>query len=285
MHYQEDYERATTLYDQCLVMFRELGDEDGVASTLNGLGVLARNRGDLSQAWALYEESLGIFRRLGDKWRVALLLSNLARVARDEGDWNRTRTLCAESLALFEELGHRQGVAWVVNTLATMAQARHDAERAARLFGMVATLSETIGLSSLSLSPAESRASEEAAAAARAELGDLAFTAAWTAGRAMPFAQAVEYALASESPVPSSSRSGTAPPISAQSDPLTRREREVAVLLARGLTNRQIAQELVISEKTVGIHVEHILAKLGFRSRAQVAAWAAERGLVSSESP
>jgi non-specific serine/threonine protein kinase len=56
----------------------------------------------------------------------------------------------------------------------------------------------------------------------------------------------------------------------------------VAVLLARGLTNRQIAQELVISESTVGIHVEHILAKLDFHSRAQVAAWAVERGLLAT---
>jgi DNA-binding CsgD family transcriptional regulator len=64
-------------------------------------------------------------------------------------------------------------------------------------------------------------------------------------------------------------------------DPLTPREREVAVLLARGLTNRQIAQELVIAEGTAGVHVDHILNKLGFRSRAQVGAWAAEHGLLA----
>jgi DNA-binding NarL/FixJ family response regulator len=67
----------------------------------------------------------------------------------------------------------------------------------------------------------------------------------------------------------------------ADANPLTAREREVAVLLARGLTNRQIAQALVIAEGTAGVHVDHILNKLGFRSRAQVAAWAAEHGLLA----
>jgi DNA-binding NarL/FixJ family response regulator len=58
---------------------------------------------------------------------------------------------------------------------------------------------------------------------------------------------------------------------------LTRRERQVALLVARGLTNRQIAEELVVSERTVEMHVSNILGKLDLTSRAQVAVWAAER--------
>jgi non-specific serine/threonine protein kinase len=61
--------------------------------------------------------------------------------------------------------------------------------------------------------------------------------------------------------------------------PLTRREREVAILAARGLTNRQIADALVITEKTAEAHVGHILGKLELSSRAQVAAWAVRHGL------
>jgi non-specific serine/threonine protein kinase len=60
---------------------------------------------------------------------------------------------------------------------------------------------------------------------------------------------------------------------------LTPREREVAGLIAQGMTNRQIAEALQISERTAGAHVEHMLSKLKFRSRAQVAVWAAEHGL------
>ncbi|MFD0491878.1 LuxR C-terminal-related transcriptional regulator [Saccharopolyspora spinosporotrichia] len=58
---------------------------------------------------------------------------------------------------------------------------------------------------------------------------------------------------------------------------LTRREREVADLVARGLSNRQIAQQLVIAKRTSDSHIEHILTKLGFSSRAQIAAWVAEQ--------
>ena len=69
-----------------------------------------------------------------------------------------------------------------------------------------------------------------------------------------------------------SQRGSTAP-----TDPLTGREREVAALIAQGMTNRQIAAVLVISETTAEVHVKHVLGKLGFRSRSQVAAWATER--------
>jgi non-specific serine/threonine protein kinase len=62
---------------------------------------------------------------------------------------------------------------------------------------------------------------------------------------------------------------------------LTAREREVAALLAHGLTNRQIAEQLVVTERTVAAHVEHLLNKLGFASRHQVGAWAADHGLLN----
>jgi DNA-binding CsgD family transcriptional regulator len=64
---------------------------------------------------------------------------------------------------------------------------------------------------------------------------------------------------------------------------LTPREAEVARLIARGLTNRQIADALVISERTAGSHVYRLLGKLGFSTRAQVAAWAVSRGLLDDE--
>ena len=62
---------------------------------------------------------------------------------------------------------------------------------------------------------------------------------------------------------------------------MTPREREVARLIARGMSNRSIASALVISERTAANHVEHILSKLSFHSRAQVATWATEHGLLA----
>ena len=59
--------------------------------------------------------------------------------------------------------------------------------------------------------------------------------------------------------------------------PLTAREREVAELVALGRSNREIAEQLVLSERTVGNHVQHILTKLGFGNRSQIAAWVTAR--------
>lgn len=95
----------------------------------------------------------------------------------------------------------------------------------------------------------------------------------------MSLEQAVEYALTAPPPrrVPASEPGGSVP--APPESPLSARELEVALLLARGLTNRQVAEELVISERTASTHVTHILNKLGFSTRSQVAAWAVERGL------
>jgi adenylate cyclase len=81
-------------------------------------------------------------------------------------------------------------------------------------------------------------------------------------------------------PVPAHSIVGARerrPPRRREESPLTEREQEVAALIARGLTNRRIAEELIVTERTAASHVEHILGKLGFTSRTQIGVWAAER--------
>jgi DNA-binding NarL/FixJ family response regulator len=102
----------------------------------------------------------------------------------------------------------------------------------------------------------------------RDALGDAAFTDAFHHGQVLPYEDAIAYAL--NEPW----RSAPAPHENAPT-PLTRRELQIADLLARGLSNKEIAAGLVISQRTAESHVEHILTKLGFTSRAQVAAWIA----------
>jgi non-specific serine/threonine protein kinase len=94
----------------------------------------------------------------------------------------------------------------------------------------------------------------------------------------MPPEQAIEYGLSVDEPDrAAASVPDGAPPA------LSRREREISLLIARGLTNRCIADELTISERTVTTHVGHILNKLGATSRAQVAAWAVEQRMLQDE--
>ncbi|MER6664636.1 LuxR C-terminal-related transcriptional regulator [Amycolatopsis japonica] len=105
-------------------------------------------------------------------------------------------------------------------------------------------------------------------AAARAAIGDTRFDRAYDAGRAMPADEAVNYALGEPARKPDG----------VTEKKLTTRETEIAKLVAKGLTNRDIAARLVISQRTVDSHVEHILAKLGFGNRTQIAAWVAGHG-------
>jgi predicted ATPase/DNA-binding CsgD family transcriptional regulator len=287
-HYRREYERAAALYDESLAIRRELGDMRGVALSLNSAAVLARDRGDDARARVLYEESLALFRELGDTWGVGLLLNNLARVERDQQNWERTAELCSESLALFQDLGDRHGIAWVLSNLAIVAQRRGALEESGQLHGAAEGLRQSLGSSSLSLSPGERVNYEAAVASTRARLGEEAFGQATAAGLAMSLEQVVEVALKSLAPA-ESGHARQAPPGAAPSaaeremSPLTRREREVAALVAQGWTDRQIAETLVITEGTVGVHLNNIFTKLDLHSRAQLAVWAAERGLVSRQ--
>jgi non-specific serine/threonine protein kinase len=267
---------ARTLYEESLAAWRELGDAWSVAVLLNNLANALVDLGDTGAAGAMYDESLGLFRELGDRAYVAGVLNNLGKWAREQGDYARAAALSRESLVLRWELGDRPGVAVSLDNLAVVAQRRGQGQRAARLWGAAEVLREVLGFP---LPPEDRAVHQRAVAAARAQLGEEACATAWAEGRALPLEQAIADALAPEAP-PAARTGGAA--AARPAGPLTRREHEVAVLLAQGLTNRQIAQELVISESTAGIHVEHILAKLGFHSRAQVAAWVAEQGLRSA---
>ena len=282
-HYQGDFERAAALYDESLAIRRAQGDEHGVALTLNSAGVLARDRGDDERARTLYEESLSLFRQLGDTWGIGLLLNNLARIARDREEWQRSAALCAESLRLFQRLGERHGAAWVLSNLVVVAQRRGRWEWAARLHGAAEALREALGSTALSLSPSERAVYEAAVAATRTRLGERAFVVAMAAGRTMPLEQVAGSALLDVGTA-TRTEQAEAPASERRPSPLTRREQEVVRLVAQGRTDRQIAEALVITEGTVGVHLNNIFSKLDLHSRAQLAVWAVEHGLVGPRS-
>jgi DNA-binding CsgD family transcriptional regulator len=168
-----------------------------------------------------------------------------------------------EGLALNREIGNWGYGVYCLEGFAGLAGARAQGARAARLWGAAEALRRTIGAPP---TPEARRYYERSMAAARALLGEAAWEAVWAEGREMSPEEAAEYALSDEiAPERPSAAEGT-------DDPLTRREQEVAALVARRLTNRQIAQELVISERTVDHHVANSLKKLGLHSREQVAA-------------
>jgi len=148
-----------------------------------------------------------------------------------------------------------------------------QAERAARLLGASAALHEAIGAMPPAELPGDLGNGPERA---RAVLGEAAFEAAWAAGRALSVDEAITEALAVAAPTVSAPATRTA----GDDHGLTRREREVLRLLIDGRSNREIGEALSISPRTVGKHVEGILAKLGVESRTAATGYALRHGLV-----
>lgn len=271
--HRNECEQASALLEEALGLRRGSGDTVGVGRVLLPMGLVAVIRGDFGRAQALHEEGLSLARETADKLRTMLLLGQGALAYLGLGDYQRTRMLCAEGLELSRELGHVHGLVFVLHVSAVLSASEGRPVRSALLWGAAEALRETIGAT---LSPASRHHYGPYIAAARARLDEASWEAALVEGRAMTPEGAIEFALSGEdeptrAPTPHASR----PPAS-----LTGREREVAVLVARGLTNRRISTDLAISERTVDAHLRKILKKLGLHSRTQVAAWAAKQGLL-----
>jgi predicted ATPase/DNA-binding SARP family transcriptional activator/DNA-binding CsgD family transcriptional regulator len=308
--FQGDYQRAISLLEEGIALFRELGDERGVATSLINLGFALLHLGDIERAAALRQEVEALRGEPSDRFMLAWLTTFLGVSALYEEDYERSAALARESLAIYRELGDKRGaslchidlgfielirgnhepaavlleeslrvlggsedkfcLAYGFFGLAAVAGARAQPRRAARLWGAAEALREEIGVVSLTHLELQAYDYEGRVSAARDLLGDQgAWEAAFDRGRVMSAEEAAEYALSEEvAPVPESWPGG-----GETDDPLTRREREVAALVARGLSNRQIASELHLSERTIGNHVSNILRKLGLASRAQVTAW------------
>ena len=264
----DDHERATELFEEGLVLSRELADAEIVPYYLINLGYEYLLQGDHERAAALNEEAAALYREQGRRGDLQTALDNLGWAALLREDHERAKTFFEESLEISRELGTRLLASESIEGFACLAGARGEAERAARLFAAAQELREAVGYEQ----PRRARAQREPYLDhTRSLLEEEAWEAAFADGRTLTLEEAVEYALSEKEPATSAP---PAPELPAPEEPpaaLTRREREVADLLARGLTNRHIATELFISERTVDHHVEKILKKLNLRSREQVA--------------
>jgi predicted ATPase/DNA-binding CsgD family transcriptional regulator len=258
-----------------------LASADSVGSRLNAsmglrlLGDVEARQGNVDRARELYEASLGYAREIG-RWFAAWPASHLADLLVDQHELAAAHALVEETLITYRDAGDRQGIARALEGCARLASTLGRAVEAFRLSGAAAGLRESIGAP---LPPAERITLERHLSAARTRLGSRAANTAASEGRALTTAEALGEAL--ELLVePQTGPSTTAPAPSAAAGQLTPRERAVATLVARGLSNRAIAHELVITEATAERHVGNIFVKLSLASRAQLAVWSVEHGLL-----
>jgi DNA-binding CsgD family transcriptional regulator len=187
------------------------------------------------------------------------------------GNHESVRNLCREGVDVARQIEDTHAVAFIMHVMGASAGEEGFPVRSARLWGAAQSILDTLGLG---LGPAERHFYDPYFAVVRTRLGEEAFGMAWAEGREMSLAEALEYASSSEEETITPTVFAPEEPPSADqlSGKLTRREEEVTSLVARGLTNRRISEELFISERTVDAHVRKILKKLGLRSRAQIAA-------------
>jgi predicted ATPase/DNA-binding NarL/FixJ family response regulator len=272
-HARGDLSTARALYERSAALNRAVGYRSDVV--MHNLGVLAQAQGDLAGARRHFEDSVAIKRALGDPPGLALSLAKLGEVVASMGDLAASHRLLSESLTLQHDLGDRPGIAFVLERFATTAASHAQPERALRLAGAADVLRQIIGTP---LAAAAREALERSLAHARDRLPAARAATAWSEGSAMPMEQAIALALAVPAQVDQDGRKDADSAFR-----LSPREREVAILVAEGLSNRDIAERLVVSERTAENHVQRVLNRLGLRSRAQVALWAVQHGLLRSE--
>jgi predicted ATPase/DNA-binding SARP family transcriptional activator/DNA-binding CsgD family transcriptional regulator len=259
--------REKELYEEGIVLSRELDCAAILARCLLSLGYALMLEGDYERAATLNEEAAALLQERGYKGgSLELALDNLGWASLLRGDHERARSSYEENLILCEELGNVWIASGSLEGVACIRAAQGASEQAARLFGTAEALREAVGYHQ---TPRERALVEPYLDSARSRLEAASWEEAWVQGRAMSMEQAIGYALSQEKPVTppslaSEQASSGEPPI------LTRREREVAVLVTQGLSNREIASELVISVHTVHHHVTNILRKLNLSSREQV---------------
>jgi DNA-binding CsgD family transcriptional regulator/tetratricopeptide (TPR) repeat protein len=259
---------------------RQAGDTGNLHWALDALGMFALEAGDQAAATAYFEDALAVRQRTGDQAGIASVLACLGLVAQAQGDPIRAADLAAEGLRRAREWEHPLIVAWCSHVAVCVAADWVPAAGLARLLGAADSLAAMV---SLRVGPRQRARYDQLGATVRAALGEPAFTVEWAQGRSMTPDEcqaaslgALESGAAEEAPL----RRQTAPAPPDTSRVLSPREREVLRLVAQGLSDRAIAQALIISENTAKFHLKSIFRKLGARTRAQAAALAAERGLL-----
>jgi predicted ATPase/DNA-binding SARP family transcriptional activator/DNA-binding CsgD family transcriptional regulator len=277
---QGDLERASMLAERSLALQREIRNTRGVAFALFSLGVNALDAGNYESSVTFSAESLELFEALGDRARVAIVLNNLGYATHFQGDYQQAARFHARCLRMAQEAGDQRAVAYgfegVATAVALQGAGVQGARLAARLYGAADALRTALDIP---LPPADYALNERSIVAARTTLGEAAFEAAWAAGRETELEAVIAEALESDALAYSAQ---PVPAVNARAR-LSRRELEVASRVARGATNRQVAEGLHLSTRTVDKHVSNILRKLELSSRAQLATWLANEALTQPD--
>lgn len=270
--FSNDQQRGTELAEEALEQFRKHRELAGELWSLHALGLI-KGMGDdpdaglrmLAECIQLSTERSELYWRSYAQWATAQV-----QMRRDRAD--RAENSVKEALRLQRKLDNRLGIAFSMDTLAWIAHRQQRFERAARLLGTSSALWDAVR-SAPGFWARFAGDHDQHLMQIRTALGPEAFDEQYERGREMSLTHAADYAL--ELKRTRRSSSGSESEDNVHPMPLTRRERQIADLVAQGRTNKDIAENLVIAQRTVEGHVQNILTKLDFTSRAQIAGWVA----------
>jgi len=266
------YREARAMLDEGLPLFREARNPYLIAVTINGSGDLARCEGDYARAQADYEESIALLREIGAARDLASALHNLGYTCLCLGKTEQAHALFRESMALQHTQQNTHGIAECLIGFAAMAAVCGLPADGARLLAAAVAIG---GERIVTTWAATKMEYEHYLALIRAALTEQQFQAAQATGRTLSLERAVEFAQ-------NLSLKATAQRTRKKPDDLTQRECEVAILIAQAKSNEEIAEELVLSKRTVEKHIANIRSKLEFTERTQIVRWALDNGLLDS---
>ena len=277
---QGNISRARSLLEEALMLFQATRNTWGISGVLYLLGEVAFQEGDLIQAETLLAEVSRLSSESGDRRYLARARLFLAKLAALREDSATARVRCEEGLSIALEIRHRFLIGSGLKLLGCVAAAQHLFTWAAMLWGAAEPLGES---ATVSLPPA---LFDRMVALVRTKLGEPAFFAqAMAKGRAMTAEQVL---AVPESRLSSTQQEVQSAPVSSSPSPkrasaypagLTAREVEVLRHVAQGLTDAQVAEQLVVSHRTVTTHLTSIYNKLGINSRVAATRFAVEHQL------
>ncbi|MDQ8705265.1 LuxR C-terminal-related transcriptional regulator [Streptomyces sp. LHD-70] len=268
-----DAERALKHVTEARTLFAAQGEralEGWALATLCGAYTVAAQP---EKSLALHDEAIALMDR-GERWVQGWLHWQKGCSQWGLGRFDEAKRTLSTAAVLCLEINHTQVLAFSLDTLAWVAAAERRYAQAARCLGAAAKLWEKFHEPRLGIRSMH-EAHQAAWAQAERRLGPRRHRLLLDEGAALPLHEAAAQAVGPARPaLPAARRAPTANNWEA----LTAREREIALLVAEGLSNRRIAERLVISKRTVDSHLEHILGKLAYASRTQITALAHAQG-------
>ena len=246
-------------------------DEVAEVAVAQSEGFNALVDGDIERATRVYANGADVARKVDDAYMLAYCVMDLGFIKVMTGQFAAAQLLFDEALSIVTRIDDRIGQSYVLDGLGFVAVGTGDPQRGARLLGAAERARLDVGATpNVLLAPLIERAAESGGSA----LGMAAYEREVDAGRGMDRETALAYALGT----PGGEERVAIRHSSAKAATLGKRELEVAKLVAEGLSNKEIASRLFLSERTVESHVRNSLIKLGFSARTQIASWFAASG-------